>query len=110
MARIIAAPTRGRPATLKADKIDGPQEREEPEQQIAAVALMKMLSASHSVRLEWEQPGREARDGRGRLLAYVFAGETLINVEMVRRGHARYRSRHGKRRYADRFRAARKKQ
>lgn len=31
----------------------------------------------------------ERRDHYGRLLAYVYAGETLVNAELVRRGYAR---------------------
>src|SRR5438105_8482370 len=31
----------------------------------------------------------ETRDRYGRLLAYVWAGETMINAELIRRGYAR---------------------
>jgi micrococcal nuclease len=33
--------------------------------------------------------GPERRDDYGRLLAYVYAGRTLVNGELVRRGLAR---------------------
>ena len=33
--------------------------------------------------------GRERRDRYGRLLAYVYAGERLVNAEILRRGYAR---------------------
>jgi micrococcal nuclease len=37
------------------------------------------------VRLELDA---QARDRYGRLLAYVWVGETMVNAELVRRGYA----------------------
>jgi micrococcal nuclease len=44
------------------------------------------LVAGEVVELQFDQ---ELRDRYGRLLAYVFVGETLINAELLRRGYAR---------------------
>ena len=43
------------------------------------------LAAGKRVRLELD---RRRRDHYGRLLAYVWAGDTMLNAEMVRRGYA----------------------
>ena len=54
----------------------------------AAVAaqLNETLVGSGRVSLEFD---RERRDRYGRLLAYVWVGDAMINIEMVRRGYAR---------------------
>jgi micrococcal nuclease len=44
------------------------------------------LVAGHTVELEFDA---ERRDAYGRLLAYVRAGSSLVNAELVRRGYAR---------------------
>ncbi len=44
------------------------------------------LVAGQAVELEFD---RERRDRYGRLLAYVFVGETLVNAELLREGAAR---------------------
>ena len=51
----------------------------------AARLINLELVAGRSVRLELD---REQRDGYGRLLAYVWVGDVMINAEMVRRGYA----------------------
>ena len=52
----------------------------------AATRLNRALLGGRHVRLELD---RERRDRYGRLLAYVWVGDAMINVEMVRRGYAR---------------------
>jgi micrococcal nuclease len=52
----------------------------------AARRLNEALAAGRQVRLELDQ---ERRDRYGRLLAYVWVGRTMINLEMIRRGYAR---------------------
>ena len=52
----------------------------------AAARLNRALLGGRRVRLELD---RETRDRYGRLLAYVWAGDTMINLEMARRGYAR---------------------
>jgi micrococcal nuclease len=52
----------------------------------AATRLNQALLRGRRVRLEFD---RERRDRYGRLLAYVWVGDVMINVEMVRRGYAR---------------------
>jgi micrococcal nuclease len=43
------------------------------------------LVAGQTVQLEWDV---ERRDRYGRLLAYVYVGDTMINAELVRQGYA----------------------
>ena len=52
----------------------------------AAAATSRELAEGRTVRLELD--ARE-RDAEGRLLAYVHVGGTMLNAELVRRGHAR---------------------
>jgi len=51
-----------------------------------AARINRRLVLGERVRLRF---GRERRDPYGRLLAYVRAGETFVNAELVRRGYAR---------------------
>jgi micrococcal nuclease len=51
----------------------------------AARRANAMLLAGRSVRLELDA---EPRDRYGRLLAYVWVGDTLVNLAMVERGYA----------------------
>ena len=51
----------------------------------AAARLNQALVASRRVRLELD---REERDRYGRLLAYVWVDDAMINLEIVRRGYA----------------------
>lgn len=64
--------------------IDTP-EHDEPFYQ-AARALNKSLVHGKRVRLDFD---KERIDRYGRLLAYVYVGDTFVNAEMVRRGYAR---------------------
>jgi micrococcal nuclease len=50
-----------------------------------ATAVNRALVEGRRVRLELDV---KARDRYGRLLAYVWIGETMINAELVRRGYA----------------------
>ena len=50
-----------------------------------AAAFNARLVEDREVRLE---PDAEERDRYGRLLAYVYAGDTFVNAELVRRGYA----------------------
>jgi micrococcal nuclease len=50
-----------------------------------ASAFNARLVADREVRLERDA---EERDRYGRLLAYVYVGDTFINAELVRRGYA----------------------
>lgn len=52
----------------------------------AATRLNEALVGGRRVGLQLD---REERDRYGRLLAYVWVGNTMINLEMVRRGYAR---------------------
>jgi endonuclease YncB( thermonuclease family) len=52
----------------------------------AATRLNEALVGGRRVRLQLD---REERDRYGRLLAYLWVGNTMINLEMVRRGYAR---------------------
>jgi micrococcal nuclease len=52
----------------------------------AAAQLNRAMVDRRRVRLEADV---EPRDRYGRLLAYVWLGDTMVNLEMVRRGYAR---------------------
>jgi len=52
----------------------------------AAAQLNRALVAGHRVKLEFD---RETRDRYGRLLAYVWTDDIMVNLEMIRRGYAR---------------------
>jgi len=53
---------------------------------VAATRVNATLVAGHTVRLELDA---EERDRYGRLLAYVWVGERMVNAELVARGYAR---------------------
>ena len=50
-----------------------------------AMALNRRLAEGKTVRLELDV---QLRDRYGRLLAYVWVGETMVNAELVRLGYA----------------------
>jgi micrococcal nuclease len=52
----------------------------------AAAQLNRVMVGGRRVRLELDV---EQRDRFGRLLAYVWLGDSMINLEMIRRGYAR---------------------
>jgi micrococcal nuclease len=71
-----------------------------------AGAALGALTSTGPIRVEFDRAGRGERDEYGRLLAYVFAGETNVNVEQVRQGWATYSKKHGGERFASELRAA----
>ncbi|MDT8436247.1 MAG: thermonuclease family protein, partial [Gemmatimonadota bacterium] len=68
-----------------------------------AAAANRRLVAGRTVRLELDV---EERDRYGRLLAYVWIGDTLVNEVLVREGHARLLTIPPNVRHADRLRRA----
>ena len=52
---------------------------------VAALRANEKLLDDGALRLEFD---RERRDPYGRLLAYVYAGKTFVNLELVRSGMA----------------------
>ena len=66
----------------------------------AAARVNRALLRARHVRLELDQ---ETRDRYGRLLAYVWTGVTMVNLEMVRLGYARALTIPPNVRYARRF-------
>ena len=50
-----------------------------------ATAVNRALVEARTVRLETDV---QTHDRHGRLLAYVWVGETMVNAELVRRGYA----------------------
>jgi micrococcal nuclease len=52
----------------------------------AASAANRRLVEGREVRLEYDA---EARDRYGRLLAYVYRGELLVNAELIRQGYGK---------------------
>ncbi len=69
----------------------------------AATEANRRLVAGRRVRLELDV---ETRDRYGRLLAYVWVGDTLVNEMLVREGHAEPYTVPPNVRYAERFRNA----
>ena len=65
-----------------------------------AARLNERLVEGEQVRLVF---GRERRDHYGRLLAYVYRGEILVNAQIVRRGYARTLAIAPNTEFADRF-------
>jgi len=65
-------------------EIHHPIKGEEPGGREAA-AMNRRLVGGRPVRLELDV---RSRDRYGRLLAYVWLGDTMVNAELVRRGYA----------------------
>jgi micrococcal nuclease len=65
-------------------EVHHPRKGEEPGGR-EAMAVNRTLVDGRRVRLETDV---QARDRYGRLLAYVWVGEVMINAELVRRGYA----------------------
>jgi micrococcal nuclease len=61
-----------------------PRKGEEPGDR-AAAAMNRQLVSDRRVRLELDI---QTRDRHGRLLAYVWVADTMVNAELVRRGFA----------------------
>ncbi|HPA47979.1 MAG TPA: thermonuclease family protein [bacterium] len=64
------------------------------------------LVEGKSVRLEFEESGKEARDVYGRLLAYLFVGDLNVNTELVRQGWSKHFTKYGRGKYAEQFESA----
>ena len=95
---------KGRLEWVRLLRIDTP-ERGERGYGEARAALAKLVDG-RTVLLEFEVPGRAARDEHHRLLAYLLHGAENVNVEMVRRGWSPFWTRYGEGRYAPLFRRA----
>lgn len=65
-------------------EVHHPRKGEEPGGREAS-AVNRALVAGHEVRLETDV---QTRDRYGRLLAYVWVGDTMVNAELVRLGYA----------------------
>jgi micrococcal nuclease len=65
-------------------EVHHPRKGEEPGGRVAA-AVNRDLIAGRRVRLELDT---QSRDRYGRLLAYVWVDDTMVNAELVRRGFA----------------------
>ncbi len=83
-------------AVIRMLGIDAP-EMYQPGGDVARDILEKYVLGKQ-VRLEAD---REDKDHYGRLLRYVYVGDTLVNLELVRRGYAAYRSFQESLRYKD---------
>jgi len=69
---------------VNAPEMHHPIRGEEPGGREAAEANRRLVAGRH-VRLELDV---RTRDRYGRLLAYVWAGDTMVNAELVRLGYA----------------------
>jgi micrococcal nuclease len=65
-------------------EVHHPRKGEEPGGR-AAADVNRQLVSGHRVRLELDA---QTRDRHGRLLAYVWIADTMVNAELVRRGFA----------------------
>ncbi len=65
-------------------EVHHPTKGEEPGGREAAAANRRLVGGRH-VRLELDV---RMRDRYGRLLAYVWVGDTMVNAELVRQGYA----------------------
>ena len=68
----------------------------------AATEANRRLVEGKTVRLEYDV---QTRDRFGRLLAYVYVGDGMVNAELVRLGFAQPMTIPPNVRYAERFRA-----
>jgi micrococcal nuclease len=67
---------------------------------------LESLVGGRDIHLLFEERGVRQRGNYGRLLAYVYAGEMNVNVEMVRLGWSTFWTDFGEGRFAEPFRAA----
>lgn len=95
---------RGFEAHIRLLRINTP-ERGQPGFGEAKSALQALLDKA-SLALEFEQPEKPERDRYGRFLAYLWAGDALANVELVRQGHSQFWTKYGAGKYAERFKEA----
>ncbi len=80
--------------------IDSPEEQQRPYGAKARQALLRLLPVGAGARLEHDI---DTRDRYGRVLAYAWAGSTLVNEAMVRGGWAVLYTVPPNVKYADRF-------
>lgn len=85
-------------------RIDTP-EAGRPGHAEARDALAKLVS-DRDIHLLFEEKGVRQRGNYGRLLAYVYAGEINVNVEMVRLGWSTFWTKYGEGRFAEPFSSA----
>jgi len=85
-------------------RIDTP-EPGQPGHAEARAALARLVEG-RDVRLLFEEAGVRQRGNYGRLLAYVYADKTNVNVEMVRLGWSTFWTEFGEGRFAKPFTAA----
>jgi len=65
--------------------VDAPESDQEPFGTAATAGLASIAPVGTVVRLELD---RDPRDQRGRLLAYLWQGDSLVNLRLVRHGWA----------------------
>jgi endonuclease YncB( thermonuclease family) len=97
----------GRKEKIRLLNINAPEQKQ-PFCKAAGKHLRKLL-AGKTVRLAPESEGdRFTKGDHGRTLAFVFVGETNVNVEMVRAGLAKFFTKFGRGRFGDTIEAAEK--
>lgn len=82
--RIGGAVEKVRYIGVNTPEVGHPRRGEEPGGR-EALALNRRLVGGKAVRLELDV---QARDRYGRLLAYVWVGDTMVNAELLRLGYA----------------------
>jgi micrococcal nuclease len=99
----------GRSERVRYIGIDTPEMNDKRDQVVAraraATEANRELVSGRTVRLEFDV---QLRDKYGRLLAYVWVGDTLVNEVLVRQGYAELLTIPPNVKYADRLTAARR--
>ena len=89
---------------LRLTGISAPPARQRPWGEASKQRLIELIEDKSSpVRLEFDV---EAKDKYGRILAYVWKNETLVNEQLVKEGHALFMARSPNRKYDSRLERA----
>jgi micrococcal nuclease len=65
-----------------------------------ALKVNREMVEDKEIRLEYDQT---KKDRYGRLLVYVFAGDTFVNAELIKQGYARIATSRSNRKYHELF-------
>jgi micrococcal nuclease len=98
---IVATPGQRKGEKVRLLNVDT-RERNERWYREGTTALRRLIGG-RPVMVVFLKPGHPERDDYGRLLAYLFIGETNLNVEMVRSGWSKYYVKYGKGAYPEEF-------
>ena len=104
--RVMFRPSKPQLTGVRLLNVDTPEiKKSEPLALEARDALERMLDG-RTLRVAFRDPDRTDTDVFGRLLAYVYADDVFVNLELVRLGYSRYDTRFGPASFPELFRAA----